>query len=382
MNKAFSIIRHQFASVIQRLHRRYLFTKGFILSFFQNDKAKKADYPVDIVITWVDGNDEKWLKEKTKYYEMTETQITKQENPIERYRDWDLLPYWFRAIEKFAPWARNVFFVTCGQKPDWLNIENSKIRFISHKDFIPPEYLPTFCSDTIELNLWRIKDLSEHFIYFNDDVFLNKPVRPEDFFANGLPKLTAIASPERVSGTVLSWTRRFFNDYAVINRAFHITEAIEKHPEKWFSHVIGAGAKYNKRILEDGYIAGMKNSHCAMPFLKDAFRQLWNENYHPLNETCITKFRTYQDVTVRLPSLWSIFRGDFWQVPHDYYGPLINLSAATIESAIALLQQSKCISVCLNDSSKTSAEEFPELRSRLIEAFARKFPDKSSFERE
>lgn len=382
MHKVFSFIRRRFSKVIHRLHGMNLFVKGFVLSFFQNDEAKKADYPVDIVITWVDGNDEEWLKEKTKYNEKTETQITKQENTAERYRNWDLLPYWFRAIEKYAPWARTVFFVTCGHKPDWLNTENSKIRFVSHKDFIPPQYLPTFCSDTIELNLWRINDLSEHFLYFNDDVFLNKPVRPEDFFANGLPKLTAIAKPDRVSGTVPSWIRRFFNDYAVINHAFHITEAVEKHPEKWFSHVIAGEGKYNKRIWEDGYIAGMRNSHCVMPFLKDSFRQLWHEYDQVLHETCSTKFRTYQDVTVRLPSLWSIFRGDFYQVPNDYYGPLINLSAATIESAVAVIQQSKCISVCLNDGQKTHAEEVPELQSKLIEAFTRKFPDKSSYERE
>lgn len=383
MGKAFGFIRHQFARAFHKLHRMNVSVKGTVLSFFQNDKAGKADYPVDLVITWVDGNDEEWLKEKEKYFEQTGSQIIKRENPVGRYRDWGLLRYWFRAAEKYAPWARYVFFVTCGQKPDWLNTNNGKIRFVSHKEFIPPEYLPTFCSDTIELNLWRIKDLSEHFIYLNDDVFLNRPVSPEDFFANGLPKLTAIATPTQVLGKVRPWIRRGFNDFAVINEAFNITKAIEKHPEKWFAHCLNDKAKeYNRRALEDGYIIGMYNNHCAMPFLKDSFRQLWQGYYDALNETCMTKFRTHRDVTVRLLLFWMIFSGDFWQVPQDYYGHSIDLSAKTIENAVAVIRRSECISVCLNDSHKTSAEEFPELQSRLKEAFTAKFPDKSSYERE
>ncbi|MDE8160206.1 capsule biosynthesis protein CapK, partial [Erysipelothrix rhusiopathiae] len=38
----------------------------------------------------------------------------------------------------------------------------------------------------------RIEGLSEHFVYFNDDMFLNKPVTPEDFFKEGLPCDTAV----------------------------------------------------------------------------------------------------------------------------------------------------------------------------------------------
>ena len=183
-----------FLSRVSRvLHRANVYSKGAIKSYFPIPKNNE-DYPIDIVVTWLDGSDESWLKEKKKYYEMADSQ-TQMENPVERYRDWGLLQFWFRAIEKYAPWARYIFFVTCGHKPEWLNTENSKLRFVSHRDFIPPEYLPTFCSDTIELNLWRIEDLSEHFLYFNDDVFLNKPVKPNVFFANGLPKIVTIAKP-------------------------------------------------------------------------------------------------------------------------------------------------------------------------------------------
>jgi hypothetical protein len=59
-------------------------------------------------------------------------------------------------VEKYAPWVNRVFFITCGQCPPWLNRNHPKLRLVDHKDFIPLEYLPTFNSMTIELNLHRI----------------------------------------------------------------------------------------------------------------------------------------------------------------------------------------------------------------------------------
>ena len=71
-------------------------------------------------------------------------------------------------------------------RPSWLNVANEKIVVVKHEDFIPKEYLPTFNSHTIELNLHRIKGLSEYFIYFNDDTFILDKLQEKDFFKNGL----------------------------------------------------------------------------------------------------------------------------------------------------------------------------------------------------
>ena len=104
-----------------------------------------------------------------------------------RYREWDTLRYWFRAVEKYAPWVNQVYFVTCGHVPKWLNMDAPKLHFVRHQDYIPEQYLPTFSSHPIELNLHRIEGLSEHFVYFNDDFYLTAPVQETDFFVNGLP---------------------------------------------------------------------------------------------------------------------------------------------------------------------------------------------------
>lgn len=93
-----------------------------------------------------------------------------------------ILQYWFRGVEKFAPWVNRIYFVTWGHIPSWLNLSHPKLKVVRHEEFIPTDYLPTFSSHPIELNLHRIKGLSERFVYFNDDTFLIRPVLQEDFF--------------------------------------------------------------------------------------------------------------------------------------------------------------------------------------------------------
>ena len=143
-----------------------------------NNKNNKIDF----VILWVDGNDENWLKEKNKYLHL---EGDMQEN---RFRDCNNLKYLFRGIEKYANYVNKVFFITWGHVPKWLNVKNKKLRIVKHEEFIPNKYLPTFNSNVIEMNLHRIKDLSEQFILFNDDLFILNKLEPSYFFQNGKPK--------------------------------------------------------------------------------------------------------------------------------------------------------------------------------------------------
>ena len=122
---------------------------------------------IDLVVPWVDGNDITWLEEKRKYSSVSWS----EGNSNSRYSPSDNFKYWFRSVEKFAPWINKIFFVTYGHLPEWLDISHPKLRIVRHDEYIPKEYLPTFNSHVIELNLHRINDLSEYFILFSDDVF-------------------------------------------------------------------------------------------------------------------------------------------------------------------------------------------------------------------
>ena len=185
---------------------------------------------IDFVMIWVDGNDPEWQKEKNKYDSSTE----KGDNTIVRYRSWDNLQYWFRGIEKFAPWVNKVHFVTWGHLPPWLNKEHPKLNIVNHRDYIPEKYLPTFNANTIELNLHRIEGLSEQFVYFNDDMFITDHVKPRDFFRGGRPmdtySMDCIFFAKKSAG--------FFNgnDIELINTHFNKNECMKKHFTKYVWH--------------------------------------------------------------------------------------------------------------------------------------------------
>ena len=124
---------------------------------------------IDFILPYVDCNDKNW--QKTYIDTRRKMDLSTEINPL-RYRSWDNLQYIFRGIDLFMPYIRKVFLIVSNieQIPSWLNTE--KVNIVLHKDFIPEEFLPTFNSCTIEMFLPNINDLSENFIYSNDDIFI------------------------------------------------------------------------------------------------------------------------------------------------------------------------------------------------------------------
>ena len=88
---------------------------------------------IDFVVLWVDCNDPAWQSKRAEF------RPDKQATDVSaaRYRDWDLLRYWFRGVHRFAPWVRKIHFVTDGQIPEWLNVEHPKLNCVSHSDYMP-----------------------------------------------------------------------------------------------------------------------------------------------------------------------------------------------------------------------------------------------------
>ncbi|MFD3804004.1 stealth family protein [Streptomyces sp. NPDC058611] len=153
-------------------------------------------FPIDVVYTWVDDSDPVWRAGK----DSARRGITaggEDAAPLHaqaandaRFTSRDELRYSLRSLHQYAPWIRQIFLVTAGQAPGWLNTEYPGLRVVDHREiFSDPTALPTFNSHAIESQLHHIPDLSEHFLYLNDDVFLGRPVRPGHFFhSNGLSK--------------------------------------------------------------------------------------------------------------------------------------------------------------------------------------------------
>ena len=130
---------------------------------------------IDAVYTWVDGTDPVW---QDQYQNFTDKKI--DEN---RFRDNNELLYSLRSLEKYAPFIRNIYIVTNGQVPDWLNTENPRIKIVTHKEiFQNSEDLPTFNSNSIEVHIHRITGLSRYYIYLNDDFMFGNDLHMNDFF--------------------------------------------------------------------------------------------------------------------------------------------------------------------------------------------------------
>ncbi len=146
--------------------------------------------PVDAVITWVDGNDP---AHRMRRMQALNLEVPAASLPIAsrgddtRFLDNGELRFCLASIRSFAPWIRDIYLVTDRQCPDFLTEQVRRklnITLVDHTDiFAGYEWaLPTFNTRTIETALWRVPDLSDRFIYFNDDFVLSGPVRPEDFF--------------------------------------------------------------------------------------------------------------------------------------------------------------------------------------------------------
>uniref|UniRef100_A0A5F8H438 N-acetylglucosamine-1-phosphotransferase subunits alpha/beta n=1 Tax=Monodelphis domestica TaxID=13616 RepID=A0A5F8H438_MONDO len=149
---------------------------------------------------------------------------SKQDEDISasRFEDNEELRYSLRSIEKHAPWVRNIFIVTNGQIPSWLNLDNPRITIVTHQEvFQNLSHLPTFSSPAIESHIHRIEGLSQKFIYLNDDVMFGKDVWPDDFYSHSKGQKVYLTwpVPNCAEGCPGSWIKDGYCDKACNNSA-------------------------------------------------------------------------------------------------------------------------------------------------------------------
>lgn len=332
---------------------------------------------IDFVVTWLDSNDPVWQKQYELYKE------AKGDKGKGRFRDMNLFQYWFRAVEKYAPWVNKVFLITNGKFPNWINKDNPKLVLVKHEEYIPKEFLPTFNSCTIELHMHRIKGLSEHFVYFNDDMILNRPINPDYYFKNGLPcdinKETCFNVPIYTPKDRFSIYMSMLADIGIINAHFNRWETVCQSPMRWSGPHLGIKGLIMSTILfKQNLFVGFTNYHIEQAYLKSTFEEVWGKESDFLLESC-TRFR--EDVIAN-PYL---FR--YWQFAKNTFYPMKRKFATfhfwrknMLDDIEKALKNTNIASICLNDSSMCTDEEFDIIDNNLIRMLNQKFPDKSSFE--
>jgi len=149
---------------------------------------RRARAAVDVVYTWVDGDDPEFRR--AFQHHATTTQSTTTAG-ARRFRDSDELRFSLRSLEAYVPWAGRVFLVTNGQVPRWLRRDHPRLRLVRHEDiFQDLSHLPTFNSAAIETHLHRIPGISRQFLYLNDDFFFGRPVALDQYVtADGRPRI-------------------------------------------------------------------------------------------------------------------------------------------------------------------------------------------------
>lgn len=330
---------------------------------------------IDFVILWVDGNDADWQAEKRKYQpeEITEN------NSVNRYRDWKLLPYWFRAVDKFAPFVRKIHFVTWGHVPSFLNLNAPKLHIVRHEEFIPAEYLPTFSSHAIEMNIHRIPGLAEHFVYFNDDMFLLRPFQLESFFRTGLPCTYGGEVPIGLVGNIGTWLHAAVNDLGIVNAHFPKREAIAKYGKKYVDKCYRWKDNLRTILLEKlhpDYFTGFKNLHAPAAYLKKSFEEVWEAESEKLTATCRDRFRTSDNVNQWVVLWWQVAGGQFSPTVIDNL--VMKIDDDSIEVLCRAIENQEHDYICLNDPD--SEIDFENLSVRLKAAFEKILPEKSIYE--
>lgn len=330
---------------------------------------------IDIVILWVDGNDPKWIEEKEKYKPSKTLKDIASKN---RYREWDNLKYWFRCIEKNMDWYNKIFFVTWGHVPEWLNLNNPKLKIVKHSDFIPEKYLPTFNSSTIEMNLFRIEELSDNFIFFNDDMFAINQVDEEDFFINDLPveyygeECAIMYEPNE------QYVHRIMNNFGMINKYYKKHEVYKRNIFKYFNCRYGfRQILKNLFLLHNKCFSELVNLHVPVALKKSTMEKIWKLEPELMDKASENKFRNYNDITQGVVRGFQVASGEFYpkKLKEHMSFPLKNDNTDIVKEVI----KKKYKTVCFNDNKGVT--DFEKSKTTLNSFFEENYKEKCSFEK-
>lgn len=336
-------------------------------------------YDIDFVLSWMDPHDENWRKEKAKYWGIEIRDPNYDVNQVARFRDWDNLQYWFRGVEQFAPWVRKIYFVTWDTVPDWLNTDHPKLQVVRDREIIPEDCVPAFSPNPMETNLHRIPGISEHFVFFNDDMFLLNPMSPEDFYRNGLPREMAVSYPLTNDLGNDPFHHMLLTMMGVVNGFFDKKQVQKKHWKKWFNPVYGKQNIHNILTAYNRFFSCIMIPHLPSSMRKSTYEEVWNAIPGQLMTTASHRFRNLTDITQYIFRYWAICKGEFEPTNVFKYGKEFFMNDDTVSELCRTIREKKYKMICINDSK--DIRYFEACRDAVKEAFDQVLPVKSSFEK-
>jgi len=308
-------------------------------------------YPIDIVYTWVEKNED-FDREKLYWINKSNTDYKKMKNSIDkrRFKNNGELKYSLRSLEKHFPYFNNIYIVVKdGQKPSYVNFDNPKIHLINHSEIIPNEYLPTFNSMAIECYLHRIPNLSEYYLYFNDDIIMSKNVDPSYFINlnSGIPySLHSYDKKKLYKNKNYDYDNYFFEDgwhvnFLMLNELLKDNNEIERYSishipkmyKKSLDYEIESRLKkyyFNNNSINSYDKTGMskfrKNDNLYLvPFLKEYLYVNWfNGNFKKTSESYMSSTNKLKYLNRYYNKVNFICIQSVLDNHHDYYHKMMN----------------------------------------------------------
>lgn len=314
---------------------------------------------IDVVYTWVDGAAS--AGDLRAALEAEGAPALPGAATRNRFRSIGELRYSLRSLDAYAPWVRRVFLVTNGDAPPWLDLECPNLQVVNHREiFEDTSALPTFNSHAIELNLHRIPGLSPVFLYFNDDLFLGRLARPEDFLSDG------------------GVQNIFFTDWDI--------------PRGKTDQAHDRAYAFTLRLLDEAY--GVKPrkmlAHVPQLYRVDTIEEIRERWKTEIEKTCQRRFRSGEDAVLRIlyayyllesPAPRRAARKVILPEGGDYFYAPISANRARTTETLSRAAGAKPRFLCLNDEVAGDGDAVEGLFGEVREFLERRFPWPSPFER-
>ena len=328
-----------------------------------NYVSKNDNYPIDLVYLWCDDNPQRErvrnkLKRKLGIVDIKEEHL-RGATAKARFISNDELKYSLRSVEKYAPWIRNIYIVTDNQVPNWLNTKHPKIKIVDHKEIMPASARPNFNSAAIEFTIVNIPDLSEHFLYANDDTLFTNKVEPGDFFKDGKP-IYVLRHTLSDKITKSNYGITIDNSYNAVKTKFGDNPWLRRYPH-----------------------------HNIDPYTKTDILNTNKEFKEEIEETINSHFRSNENLQRQIYAYYSILSGNgYYKVQTKEV--LYNWKSKIAEKPLKISDIYSIHFICLNSYIGknikmlcTNDDEFTTDLDRLKYKMVMEqiFPDKSAFEK-
>lgn len=313
------------------------------------------EFPIDLVYTWVDGDDPAWRKRRAAITGVDATPRHAEAASAARFASRDELLYSLRSVERYADFVRNVYIVTDQQQPDWLDTEADGLFVIDHTEiFDDHTALPTFNSHAIESRLHHIPGLSEHYLYLNDDFLFGRRVLPNLFFSsNGM-------AHHFLSRALIPFGEPSFDEKPV-----------------------DAAAMNSRRLVEDLFrvTPTRKFKHAPYPQLRSVNAEIESLFSEEIEQTARSRFRHPSDLAVASSLHHHVAYVTKRSMPGRIEARYVDLGQANLEARLdRLLRARDFDSLCLNDSDLEFTDQ--NRKARLVADFLDAYlPAKSRYER-